>query len=105
MIDWFDKQGKNNDLIKEKIIQLSDFYLETKINNYDIFKLINFIDESKLENKIQWTYEKIIEKEKESLIKINNLIKEKNQNYKKDLKIKDKYKIYILNFFFYNLKF
>ena len=95
LIDWFDKQGKNNDLIKEKIIQLSDFYLETKINNYDIFKLINFIDESKLENKIQWTYEKIIEKEKESLIKINNSIKEKIPNYKKDLKIKDEYKIYI----------
>ena len=100
LLSWISQQDKNNELINEKVIQLSDFYIEIKANNYDIFKLIKFIDESKLENKIQWIYEKYLQMEKEqsTISKISNLIKtQMNYNKEKELNIKlrNLYNLYI----------
>ena len=56
------ENNKNNTKDEEEYIniKLSDFTIENKLNNYDFYKLTNFIDDSELSNKIQWLLQKEI---------------------------------------------
>ena len=66
----------NNNNEEEYInIKLSDFTIENKLNNYDFYKLIKFIDDSELSNKIQWLLQK----------EINNIKNDKKSEYCKKL--------------------
>ena len=77
---------QNNEEEEYINIKLSDFSIENKLNNYDFFKLINFIDDSELSNKIQWNLQKIIndiknDKNNEFSKKISNLLQPQIKQY------------------------
>ena len=70
-------------------IKLSDFSIENKLNGYDYYKLINFIDDSELSNKIQWNLQK----------NINDIKNDKNEIRKKAIDLlKPQLKLYINNY-------
>ena len=70
------KDNSTNNNEEEYInIKLSDFTIENKLNNYDFYKLIKFIDDSELSNKIQ----RLLQKE------INNIKNDKKREYNKKI--------------------
>ena len=56
-------------------IKLSDFTIENKLNNYEFYKLVNFIDQSQITQKIQWLLQK----------EISNIKNDKSNSYSKKL--------------------
>ena len=56
-------------------IKLSDFTIENKLNNYDFYKLVNFIDQSQITQKIQWLLQK----------ETSNIKNDKSNSYSKKL--------------------
>ena len=56
-------------------IKLSDFTIENKLNTYDFYKLVNFIDESQITQKIQWLLQK----------EISNINSDKSNKYSQKL--------------------
>ena len=87
------KNNKENNIYNNEEeyinIKLSDFTIENKINNYDFFKLVNFIDDSELSNKIGWLMQK----------EINNIKTDKKNKYNKKIidLLKPQIKQYIEN--------
>ena len=68
------EENKINNKEEEYInIKLSDFTIENQLNNYDFFKLVKFIDDSEISNKIQWLLQK----------EINNIKNDKSNEYNK----------------------
>ena len=56
-------------------IKLSDFTIENKLNNYDFFRLVKFVDDSEISNKIQWLLQK----------EINSIKNDKKNEYNKKI--------------------
>ena len=71
-INIINKNEEKEDYIN---IKLSDFTIENKLNNYDFYKLIKFIDDSELSNKVQWSLQK----------EINNIKSDKKNEYSKKI--------------------
>ena len=60
-LDFVKKISKNKDETYINI-KLSDFTMENKLNTYDFYKLVNFIEQSQITQKIQWLLQKEITK-------------------------------------------
>ena len=80
---------KNNENDKELYIniKLSDFTVENKLNSYDFYKLINFIDDYELIYKVQGCLKKeldTIKKDNEYKKKINELLMNKINHFIED---------------------
>ena len=56
-------------------IKLSDFTIENKLNTYDFYKLVNFIDQSQITQKIQWLLQR----------EITNIKNDKSNSYSNKL--------------------
>ena len=80
---------KNNENDKELYIniKLSDFTVENKLNSYDFYKLINFIDDYELIYKVQGCLKKeldTIKKDNEYKKKINEMLMNKINHFIED---------------------
>ena len=59
-------------LLKQNTIKISDFTLDNEINNYNLFKVIKFIDDNDIGNKIIWTYEYYLKQNEKDILDIIN---------------------------------
>ena len=85
-------------------IKLSDFTIENKLNTYDFYKLVNFIDQSQISQKIQWLLQKEItniknDKSNNYSINLNNLLSKELSEFidQKNIDIKN-YSKFIQNY-------
>ena len=94
-LDFVKKISKNKDETYINI-KLSDFTIENKLNTYDFYKLVNFIEQSQITQKIQWLLQKEItniknDKSNAYSKKLNDILSSQISNYldTKDIDIKN----------------
>ena len=91
------KSNNNNGNTHSVTVSISDFIMETNLIGYDLFKLVKFVDEVELHDKIKWTYEKHIKTPNDS-VNIELICKQHSLSLNaKDIVISNLYKTYISN--------